>query len=255
MKRRFAALLLLVGACASLPTDPVAAVRAREREWLDIYERRDPAAMEAILADEFAITFGDGSVQTKKDVVESMRRNAGKKGPHFETEDVVARVRPGVVVLSGRVKSERSDDRYTDTYVFERGTWRVLASHLSTLRSHDDADVRAAMSGFMDALNALDAERMASHFANDITAFFPLAKAERVDGKAAVMEVFRNYVAATPKPTNIVPEDLQVSVLDDVAVVTFNVHNPSAVSRRTFVFRRFGTRWLITHFHASSCKP
>ncbi|HWW62536.1 MAG TPA: nuclear transport factor 2 family protein [Thermoanaerobaculia bacterium] len=253
MKRAFAALLVVAAACATVPRDPVAAVRAREREWLDIYERRDPAAMEEILADEFTITFGDGSVQTKADVVASMRR--GTKGPHFYTEDVTARVRPGIVVLSGRVKSDRSDDRYTDTYVFERGKWRVLASHLSSVRSRDDAEVRAAMQGFMDALNALDADRIASYFADNITAFFPTAQGDRVNGKAAVVEIFRTYVAATSKPTNLVPEDLQVTMSGDLALVTFNIRNPAVTSRRTFVFRRSGGRWLITHLHASNFRP
>ncbi len=206
--------------------------------------------MEAILADGFTITYGDGSVQTKADVVAAMRRST--KGPHFYTEDVTARVRPGVVVLSGRVKSDRSDDRYTDTYVYERGTWRVFASHLSSVRSRDDADVRAAMQGFMDALNALDGERIAAYFADNITAFFPTAQGERVNGKAAVVEIFRTYVAASTKPTNLVPEDLQVTMSNDLAVVTFNIRNPAVTSRRTFVWRRTGGRWLITHFHASN---
>jgi len=250
MKRFLPAVALLLFACSS--SDPVAAVRARERAWLDAYEHRDPVAMAEMLTDEFTITYGDGGVQTKADVVAAMRR--GTKGPHFYTEDVVARVRPGVVVLSGRVISERSVDRYTDTWVHDRGAWRVLSSHLSALHTNDDAEVRAAMSGFMDALNALDADRMASLFADDVTAFFPLTKAERVNGKTAVMDVFRSYVAATPHPTNIVPEDLQVFSAGDLAVVTFNVHNPSAVSRRTFVFQRVGGRWLITHLHASNFK-
>ena len=107
----------------------------------------------------------------------------------------------------------------------------------------------------MEALNALDAERIATYFAEDATAFFPVVSAERVDGKAAVTDVFRNYAEATKKNvsrTNIQPEDLTVSMRGPMAVVTFNVHNPSAVSRRTFVFRREGGRWLIAHMHASN---
>jgi ketosteroid isomerase-like protein len=118
-----------------------------------------------------------------------------------------------------------------------------------------DAGVRAAMSGFLEALNALDAEGMASYFADDITAFFPVSVAERVNGKAAVTEVFRTYAAETKKNvarTNIVPEEMQIMRSGDVAVVTFFVHNPAAVSRRTFVFRREATRWRVVHLHASN---
>jgi uncharacterized protein (TIGR02246 family) len=124
----------------------------------------------------------------------------------------------------------------------------------ATVRSPEES-VRAAMAEFMDGLNGLDTERMAAGFASDITAFVPVTKSERVDGKAAVVEVFRQYAAETKKrvsQTHIVPEDLRVDVRGDMAVITFNVHNPSAVSRRTFVFRREDGRWLITHFHASN---
>lgn len=108
------------------------------------------------------------------------------------------------------------------------------------------------MAGFMSALNDLDAERIASLFADDATAFFPVVKAERVDGKAAIVAVFRDYVAGSTKKTNIVPEDLHVTQSGDVAIVTFNVHNPSAVSRRTFVWRRHAGTWRIVHMHASN---
>jgi uncharacterized protein (TIGR02246 family) len=130
----------------------------------------------------------------------------------------------------------------------------ILTSCVST-RAGDEAAVRTAMAGFMDALNALDADRMASHFADDMTAFFPVVKAERVDGKSAIVAIFNTYVEGTKKNvsrTNIVAEDLRVDVRGDVAVVTFNVHNPSATSRRTFVWRRDGGRWLIAHMHASN---
>jgi ketosteroid isomerase-like protein len=131
----------------------------------------------------------------------------------------------------------------------------LLASCASVPSRSDDADVRAAMTAWLEALNALDTEGMASYFADDITAYFPVAVAERVNGKAAVTEVFRAYTAETKKNvarTNIVPEELQVMRTGDVAVVTFFVHNPAAVSRRTFVFRRDGARWLIVHLHASN---
>lgn len=122
-------------------------------------------------------------------------------------------------------------------------------------RTTDDAPVRAAMSGFMEALNSLDADRMATYFADDITAFVPLALGERVDGKAAVVEIFRRYSETTRKTTartNIVPEDLRVERNGDIAIVTFNVRSPDQVLRRTFVFRRGPRGWLITHFHASN---
>ncbi len=101
---------------------------------------------------------------------------------------------------------------------------------------------RTPCADWMDALNALDEARIVDAFAEDATAFFPMVKAERLDGKAAIAAVFRDYFTANTKKTNIVPEDLRVQQSGDIAVITFNVHNPSAVSRRTFVWRRDGAR-------------
>jgi uncharacterized protein (TIGR02246 family) len=127
-----------------------------------------------------------------------------------------------------------------------------LACASSTAR---DETVRDAMSRFLEALNALDADAIATCFADDVTAFFPLTQGERVDGKAAVVAILRAYAETSKKSvksTNIVPEDMQIDARGETAIVTFNVRNPSAISRRTFVFRRTGRHWLITHFHASN---
>ena len=120
-----------------------------------------------------------------------------------------------------------------------------------------DVDVRAAMSGFMDALNSLDADRIATYFVDDVTAFVPVAQGDRVNGKPALVDIFRKYCETTKKTmsrTNIVPEDLRVDHFGDVAVVTFNVRSAAGVSRRTFIFHHERGTWLITHFHASNFK-
>lgn len=112
------------------------------------------------------------------------------------------------------------------------------------------------MSGFMDALNALDTERMSRSFADDITAFVPLAQADRVQGREAVTRIFQTFVdrvrPTTPR-LNLIPEDLEVIVSGDLGVVTFNIREPQirTTRRRTFVFARRNGVWLIRHFHAS----
>ncbi|HEX6098395.1 MAG TPA: nuclear transport factor 2 family protein [Thermoanaerobaculia bacterium] len=128
-------------------------------------------------------------------------------------------------------------------------TLLLFASACATARSQD---ATAAMSGWMDALNSLDEARVVEAFAEDATAFFPVAAAERVDGRAAIAAVFREYFKANTKRTNIVPEDLRVQQSEDLAVISFNVHNPSSISRRTFVWRHDARGWRILHMHASN---
>lgn len=112
-------------------------VRKLERLWLDAYEKRDVEAMNAIVADDFTITFNDGEVMTKPQVVESLKKSTTTS--KFVTEDVKSRVYGDTVILVGTVISEWKQDgktmthssRYTDTYVKRNGKWQVVASHLS----------------------------------------------------------------------------------------------------------------------------
>lgn len=115
--------------------------------------------------------------------------------------------------------------------------------------------VRGTLDGFLSALNALDVDRIASYFADDVTAFVPSAQAARVEGKPALVEIFRAYCETTRQTTprtNIVPEDLAVDLAGSTAVVTFQVRLSESVARRTFVFQHRQGRWLISHFHASN---
>jgi uncharacterized protein (TIGR02246 family) len=116
-------------------------VRKLERAWLDAYEQSDAKAMEEIVADDFTITFPDGSMQTKPQIMEMIKRPRNPTSPplKFYTEDVRARVYGETVILLGRVVTEYVRDgktvkeasRYTDTYVKRGGRWQVVASHLS----------------------------------------------------------------------------------------------------------------------------
>jgi uncharacterized protein (TIGR02246 family) len=139
--------LILIASCGYVAAQDNAAqtVQKLERSWLDAYEQHDKKAMAAILADDFAITFPDGSVQTKSQIITSLKSAGGSGRPSmkFHTEDVQARVYSDTVILTGRVVTEYQRDgqtmskeqqRYTDTYVKRNGRWQVVASHLSNSR-------------------------------------------------------------------------------------------------------------------------
>ena len=113
-------------------------VRKLERAWLDAYEKKDVTAMTAIVADDFTITFSDGSIQTKPQIIESLKRPGGTTSK-FTTQNVQSRIYGDTVILIGLVISEWKQNgqpmsdrsRYTDTYVKRNGKWQVVASHLS----------------------------------------------------------------------------------------------------------------------------
>ncbi|MEO8621257.1 MAG: nuclear transport factor 2 family protein [bacterium] len=131
----------------------------------------------------------------------------------------------------------------------------VAPAHITSAQSPEQA-VRSAMANFMDALNALDVERMDAAFTDDVTAFVPTAQADEAVGRAQVTRIFRTF-ADRLRPTtprlHLAPEDERVEASSTLGVVTFQIHDaaPPVTHRRTFVFRRVGDRWLISHFHAS----
>ena len=118
-------------------------VRKLEREWLDAYEKNDPVAMERIVADDFSITFPNGAMQTKPQLMSMIKapRRAGQPRMKFYTDGVRSRAYGDTVILTGRVTTEYERDgktvkeqsRYTDTYVRRGGRWQVVASHLSNV--------------------------------------------------------------------------------------------------------------------------
>lgn len=139
-----AALLLAAGVAASQQDGPGAAeleVRKLEREWLDAYEKNDAEAMDRIVAEGFTITFPNGGVQTKPQLMAMIRAPRKGEPPKFHTEGVESRAYGETVILTGRVvgefrqdgKTVREVSRYTDTYVRVGGRWQVVASHLSNV--------------------------------------------------------------------------------------------------------------------------
>jgi len=123
-----------------------AEVRALERKWLDAYETRDAAAMDAILADDFTITYPDGALMAKGDVLAQLQQRAGRPNSRFSTENVEARVSADRMVLTGILvmQSPRGArrNRYTDTWVRRAGTWQVVASKLAADSSAQDSQSR-----------------------------------------------------------------------------------------------------------------
>ena len=139
-------LTLTLGTAVAFPQEnAVEAVKKLERAWLDAYEQHDTKAMDAIVADDFTITFPNGGLQTKPQIITSLKgpRPAGRS-IKFQTEDVQARAYGDTVILIGRVVTQyqrdgqtvsKEEQRYTDTYVKRDGRWQVVASHLSNANS------------------------------------------------------------------------------------------------------------------------
>ena len=133
----------------------------------------------------------------------------------------------------------------------------LLFAACATARD-DRQEVLAVVNGVVSGLAHLDADGIVANFADDATFFFPESANQpaRVDGKAAIREVFARAFAQWGKGgAGSMPqlEDVRTEITGDVALVTFQTRG-AVVSRRTFVLRRIGGAWKIIHLHASNIR-
>ena len=108
---------------------------------------------------------------------------------------------------------------------------------------------------FIAANERADLPLMMTTFADDATVFMPCEPAKRLSGNAAIRDAFAALFSARRGPIVITPADIDAQMYGDVAIVTAHLVRPSTApgtSRRTFVLRKTGDRWLIVHLHASN---
>lgn len=146
-----ALIALLIPGCVSVSLSSAPSPeRARdqlaraERAWLDAYDDDDREVMSQTLADGFTITFPDGTVQTRQDVIDGLDPDDSPDADGSEddrshyTEGRAIRVIGRTAILSGVYVNPGDDGepdvrmRYTDTWMWLDGRWQVVASHLSS---------------------------------------------------------------------------------------------------------------------------
>lgn len=109
---------------------------------------------------------------------------------------------------------------------------------------------------FINAFSRLDLDEMMSCYADDATAFFPIAhRTTFLDGKEEIRKAFSEVIskvhAAGLESLKMEPEDVKIQKLGDTAIATFQIRDDD-LSRRTLVLRRDQDYWIIQHLHASN---
>lgn len=113
---------------------------------------------------------------------------------------------------------------------------------------------------FLTAFATLDWEPFRHCFADDATAFFPLVNhPERAEGRDQIEQLFRGVferarVSAISGPPYLAlqPGDLSIRRMGESALVTFHLHDPDVLCRRTLILQRLAEGWKIVHLHASN---
>lgn len=120
--------------------------------------------------------------------------------------------------------------------------------------------VQQAIAAFLIAFRNLDWAPFLAAFAEDATVFFPFPDhPRRANGKAAIAAIFQPFFdrMRQQRPTGppyltLEPCDLEITQLGESALVTFHLHDPGILCRRTLVLTKQNDVWLIRHLHASN---
>jgi ketosteroid isomerase-like protein len=144
--RHLGALLcaLWLGACttptgADVPAT-VALLKAQAERWDQAIVRKDRAAIEANMADDFRQIDGSGEVETRQSFVEGLLSPDLQLDP-YTVEDLEVRLYGDVALLSGRTRMSgryqgrafKTHYRYIDIYVRRHGTWKIVSVQISKI--------------------------------------------------------------------------------------------------------------------------
>jgi ketosteroid isomerase-like protein len=140
-------LCALLQACANSPPAPVEntaliieQVTAQADRWDKAIVRKDRAAIEANMADDFRQIDGSGNVETKASFVADLVSPELRIDP-YTVEEFDVRLYGDTALLSGRTKMTgayqgkpfSSDYRYIDIYIRRGGEWKIVSVQISKI--------------------------------------------------------------------------------------------------------------------------
>ena len=106
-----------------------------EKQWFDAYKTGDTKALDAILDESAVLTYGDGSVRSKRQFLEGLRAPNSQE-PLISPESVQVHAYGEVAIASGvrRVKGVQRGavfvrrESFTDTWLHKGESWVCVAT-------------------------------------------------------------------------------------------------------------------------------
>lgn len=112
---------------------------------------------------------------------------------------------------------------------------------------------------FLVAFRNLDWPAFITAFAKQASVFFPFDdQPRRATGIGEITAIFLPFFTSVrqqrpgPPYLQLEPVDLQVTIVDKSALITFHLHDPGVLCRRTILWIDEGKQWRILHLHASN---
>jgi ketosteroid isomerase-like protein len=128
------------------PGGDIAQLTALSDAWDKAIVRKDRAAIEGNMAEDFRQIDGAGNLETKKSFVDGLMSNDLAIDP-YTVEDFEVRLYGDVALLSGRTrmtgkyqgKGFTSHYRYIDIYVRKGGSWKIVSVQITRMPAETPA--------------------------------------------------------------------------------------------------------------------
>jgi len=135
MKTVLGAILIALAAYGQSKSSLEDALKKMELEWAQAEIKKDVAAVERILADDWVGIDYDGSTATKAALIDHLKTGASSVESQ-ETSDMKVRIFGKTAIVTG-VDTEKSRDKnkdstgkyiWTDVFVERNGRWQIVAT-------------------------------------------------------------------------------------------------------------------------------
>ena len=142
--RTLLTLALLAAAAAApaqqAPRSVAQEIRAMERQWNDARVHADVATLDRILVDDWTVTHGDGTTDSKAKYLADLKSGARKFSGSVEVRDLIVRAYGDTAVASGSSDStvtingqpQRGALHFTRVYIKRNGAWKMIVTQATT---------------------------------------------------------------------------------------------------------------------------
>ena len=128
---------LTLSAGQSAPSKVEGEIHAMEHQWNEARAKADVATLGRILVDDWTVTHGDGTTDTKARYLADLKSGARKFSGSVTESDVTIRVYGDTAVAAGSSSSTVTLNgqaqggalHFTRVYIRRDGDWKMIVSH------------------------------------------------------------------------------------------------------------------------------
>jgi ketosteroid isomerase-like protein len=112
-----------------------------ENKWADAAKSGDTSALNSMLSDKYVNTEADGTVRTKSETVDRMKKSKVTRSAVSDIQ--VHMIDPDTAIVTGSWSGSGTDadgkpfdatERFTDTFVKEGGQWKAVATQSTPMK-------------------------------------------------------------------------------------------------------------------------